>query len=52
MAERSGQHNFIYDEMLKMLYECPVLFVTKSYSLDHMQIEARGQTYLLFRLST
>ena len=41
MAERGGQHHSISDEILKMLIE----FVTKSYSLDHMQIEARGQTY-------
>ena len=45
MAERIGQHHFIYDEILQMLNEYPVLFVTKSYSLHHVQIEARGQTY-------
>ena len=38
MAERIGQHHF-------MLNEYPVLFVTKSYSLHHVQIEARGQTH-------
>ena len=37
--------NIIYDEILKILNECQVLFVTKSYSLDHVQIEARGQKY-------